>query len=424
MLSSPSRPSKTLTLLAVCLGTFMLIIDVQIVVVALPSIRAALHTSFSDEQWTIDAYSLSLAALLLPAGSLADILGRRRVFAVGLAAFTAGSLLCGVAGSGLELILFRALQGIGGATVFATSLALLAQTFEGRGFGIALGIWSAVVTLGLGCGPVLGGLLTEVSWRLIFFVNIPVGVVAILMTLIGVQEFRPPDSRRIDLPGGAIYALGLVALIYGLIESSSSGWGRGRAGQLPAHRAHASSADVRPVPAAQADVRWWPRRRARDERVAVRDPALPRPLPAERAARLGARHRPPASRHHRRRDGHLHPRRAPVSVRADPLADRPGSGPHRPRPAAHARPARRHRVDPPHPRQGDRRRGQRPGQPAARLDRRGRGPAPARGPGLRDQRDLPPDRDRHLGGRAPPRSSPQSAAAPPRRRPPATTPRH
>jgi EmrB/QacA subfamily drug resistance transporter len=228
MLSSPSRPSKTLTLLAVCLGTFMLIIDVQIVVVALPSIRTALHTSFSDEQWTIDAYSLSLAALLLPTGSLGDILGRRRVFAVGLAAFTAGSLLCGVAGSGLELILFRALQGIGGATVFATSLALLAQTFEGRGFGIALGIWSAVVTLGLGCGPVLGGLLTEVSWRLIFFVNIPVGVVAILLTLIGVQEFRPPDSRRIDLPGGAIFALGLVALIYGLIESSSSGWGSAR----------------------------------------------------------------------------------------------------------------------------------------------------------------------------------------------------
>jgi EmrB/QacA subfamily drug resistance transporter len=228
MFSSPSHPRKTLTLLAVCLGTFMLIIDVQIVVVALPSIRTALHASFSDEQWTIDAYSLSLAALLLPAGSLADILGRRQVFAVGLAAFTAGSLLCGVAGSGLELVLFRALQGIGGAVVFSTSLALLAQTFAGRQFGLALGLWSAVVTLGLGCGPVLGGLLTEVSWRLIFFVNVPVGVGAIALTLIGVQEFRPPDSRRIDLPGGAVFALGLVALIYGLIESSTSGWGSAR----------------------------------------------------------------------------------------------------------------------------------------------------------------------------------------------------
>jgi EmrB/QacA subfamily drug resistance transporter len=225
MLSSPARPRKALTLLAVCLGTFMLIIDVQIVVVALPSIRTALHVSFSDEQWTIDAYSLSLAALLLPAGSLGDILGRRRMFAVGLAAFTAGSLLCGVAGSGLELVLFRALQGIGGATVFATSLALLAQTFEGRGRVMALGIWSAVVNLGLGCGPVLGGLLTELSWRWIFFVNIPVGVVAILMTLIGVQEFHPPNPPRIDLLGGAVFTLGLVALIYGLIESSGVGWG-------------------------------------------------------------------------------------------------------------------------------------------------------------------------------------------------------
>jgi EmrB/QacA subfamily drug resistance transporter len=227
MLLPASHPRKALTLLAVCLGTFMLIIDVQIVVVALPSIRASLHASFSDEQWTIDAYSLSLAALLLPTGSLADILGRRRVFAVGLAAFTVGSLLCGVAGSSLELVLFRAFQGIGGAMVFSTSLALLAQTFEGRGLGMALGVWSAVVTLGLGCGPVLGGLLTEVSWHLIFFVNIPVGVVAIIMTLIGVHEVRLPAPRRIDLPGGIVFALGLAALIYGLIESGS-GWGSAR----------------------------------------------------------------------------------------------------------------------------------------------------------------------------------------------------
>lgn len=179
----------------------------------------------SDEQWTIDAYSLSLAALLLPAGSLGDILGRRRVFAVGLVAFTAGSVLCGIAGSGLELVVFRALQGIGGAMVFSLSLALLTQAFEGAGFGMALGIWSAVVTLGLGCGPILGGLLTEVSWRVIFFVNVPVEVVAIVMTLIGVQEVRLLGSRPIDLPGGASFALGLVALIYGLIESGSSGWG-------------------------------------------------------------------------------------------------------------------------------------------------------------------------------------------------------
>jgi EmrB/QacA subfamily drug resistance transporter len=197
-------------------------------VVALPSIHAALHASLSDEQWTIDAYSLSLAALLLSAGSLADILGRRRVFTAGLIMFTAGSMLCGVAGSGPELIVFRALQGIGGATVFATSLALLTQTFEGRQLGMALGVWAAVINLGLGVAPVLGGLFTELSWRWIFFINIPVGIAAIVMTLIGVQEFRPPHPPRIDLPGGAVFTLGLVALIYGLIESEGAGWDSGR----------------------------------------------------------------------------------------------------------------------------------------------------------------------------------------------------
>src|ERR1700684_1237183 len=139
LFSPPSEPRKTLTLLAVCLGTFMLLVDLTIVVVALPAIRSASHPSSSDIQWTIDAYSLSLAALLLPTGSLADILGRRRVFALGLLVFTLGSLLCGLSGSGTELILWRAVQGIGGATVFATSLALLAQTFHRRGGG--LGLW-------------------------------------------------------------------------------------------------------------------------------------------------------------------------------------------------------------------------------------------------------------------------------------------
>jgi MFS family permease len=115
-----------------------------------------------------------------------------------------------------------------GATVFATSLALLAQTFDGGELRIALGIWGAVVTLALGCGPVLGGLLTELSWRWIFYVNIPVGLATIAITVIGVQEFRPPQSRRIDLPGGGVFTLGLVALIYGLIESESAGWGSGR----------------------------------------------------------------------------------------------------------------------------------------------------------------------------------------------------
>ena len=122
-------------------------------------------------------------------------------------------------------MLFRALQGVGGAIVFATSLALLTQTFTGRQFAAVLGIWGAVITAGLGCAPVLGGLLTEVSWRLIFFANLPVGATAIIMTLIGVQGFRPSGSRRIDLPGSTVFTVGLVALIYGLTESGSDGWG-------------------------------------------------------------------------------------------------------------------------------------------------------------------------------------------------------
>jgi EmrB/QacA subfamily drug resistance transporter len=213
-------------LLAVCLGTFMLLIDVTIVVVALPDIRSSLHTSFTDVQWTIDAYSLALAALLLPTGSLADILGRRRVFALGLAIFTVGSLLCGLATSGLELIIWRVVQGVGGATVFATSLALLAQTFQGRERGFAFGIWGAIAGVSSALGPLLGGVLTtEISWHWIFFVNLPIGAFAIFITLTKVGEFRPPRHRRVDVPGFVVFTLGLTALVYGLIDSGLDGWG-------------------------------------------------------------------------------------------------------------------------------------------------------------------------------------------------------
>jgi EmrB/QacA subfamily drug resistance transporter len=224
--SSPSSARKWWTLIAVCLGLFMLLVDITIVIVALPSIRSSLHASFSDVQWTIDAYALSLAALLLPTGSLADILGRRRVFAGGLAVFTVGSLLCGVAQSSLMLILCRALQGVGGATIFATSLALVAQTFQGKERGTAFGIWGAVAGVATAVGPLLGGALTTwLSWRWIFFVNIPIGVIAIAITMTQVGEFRPPTARRIDFPGFAVFTVGLVALVYGLIESSLDGWG-------------------------------------------------------------------------------------------------------------------------------------------------------------------------------------------------------
>ena len=167
---------KWWTLIAVCAGMFMLLLDVTIVIVAQPAIQTGLHASFSDVQWTLDAYALTLAALLLTSGSLADRYGRKLLFTIGLAVFTLGSLLCGLAVSPLMLILSRSGQGIGGAMMFATSLALLGHSFRGRERGVAFGVWGAVIGIATALGPVLGGLITtEWNWRGIFLVNVPVG---------------------------------------------------------------------------------------------------------------------------------------------------------------------------------------------------------------------------------------------------------
>ena len=220
-MNSKPHPRPWLTLVAVCLGTFMLLLDVTIVIVALPDVQASLGASFSEVQWTIDAYALSLAALMLPAGSLADLFGRRRLFATGLIVFTVSSLLCGLAQSATMLIACRAAQGVGGAIMFATSLALLAQTFHGRDRGTAFGVWGAVTGVSVALGPVLGGLLTTgLSWRWIFLVNLPVGIAAIAITLRHVPESRSSQARGLDPAGFAVFTLGLVSLIYGLIRAS------------------------------------------------------------------------------------------------------------------------------------------------------------------------------------------------------------
>jgi EmrB/QacA subfamily drug resistance transporter len=217
---------KWWTLIAVCLGTFMLLVDVTIVNVALPSIQDNLHASFAQLQWVVDAYALSLAALLLTAGSLADIFGRRLLFAIGLAVFTAGSLLCALATDPIFLVLSRAGQGIGGAIMFATSLALLAQAFHGRERGTALAVWGAVTGAAVAIGPVLGGIITTGwSWRGIFFVNIPIGVIAMAVTVWRVAESRDQDRRGVDLAGFALFTCALIALVYGLIRAGEQGWG-------------------------------------------------------------------------------------------------------------------------------------------------------------------------------------------------------
>ena len=216
---------KWWVLLVVCAGTFMLLLDVTIVVVALPDIQTGLHTTFADVQWVVDAYALTLASLLLTAGILADRYGRRLLFVIGLVIFTGGSLLCGLAQSPLMLILSRALQGVGGAILFATSLALLAQTFHGRERGVAFGVWGAITGISTALGPILGGIITSgISWRGIFLVNIPVGIAAIAISLWQLDESKRPQASRPDWAGFATLTAGLVGLVYGLIRAGEISW--------------------------------------------------------------------------------------------------------------------------------------------------------------------------------------------------------
>src|SRR5215831_16327249 len=186
---------KWWTLTAVCLGVFMLLLDITIVNVALPQIQDQLNASLSDLQWVIDAYALSLAALLLTTGSLADLYGRRLLFVIGLVVFTVGSVACGAAPNITFLQISRAFQGIGGAAMFATALALLAAAFHGKDRGTAFGVFGATTGVAVAIGPVLGGVLTSgLSWRWIFFVNIPICVVAIAVSLVKVQESHDPRA--------------------------------------------------------------------------------------------------------------------------------------------------------------------------------------------------------------------------------------
>lgn len=217
---------KWWTLVVVCAATFMLLLDVTIVVVALPEIQGGLHTNFADVQWVIDAYALTLASLLLTAGALSDRFGRKLLFLSGLAIFTVGSGLCGLAQSPLMLILSRAFQGIGGAVLFSTSLALLAQTFHGSERGIAFGAWGAVTGVATALGPILGGLITTgISWRGIFLINLPIGVAAFAVTTRTVDESRSPHPTPPDWFGFASLTAGLVSLVYALIHASETSWG-------------------------------------------------------------------------------------------------------------------------------------------------------------------------------------------------------
>ncbi len=217
---------KWWTLVLISIATFMLLLDITVVNVALPDIRTDLNASLSSLQWVVDAYSLMLAAILLTAGSLGDRLGRRRVFTIGFGVFTFASFLCGIAGDPTLLNLARGLQGVGGAGMFATSLALIGQEFQGRDRATAFGVWGATIGGAVAIGPLVGGVITEhLGWEWIFFVNVPIGLVAIALTELKLVNVAAQDPQRIDFPGLITFSLALFFLIFGLIRGNPEGWG-------------------------------------------------------------------------------------------------------------------------------------------------------------------------------------------------------
>jgi EmrB/QacA subfamily drug resistance transporter len=219
---------KWWTMVAVCTATFMLLLDITIVNVALPAIERALHASFSDLQWVVDAYALALATCVLTAGSLADLFGRKRLFVIGIVLFTAASAACGLANDPLFLIINRGVQGIGGAIMFATALAILSQEFHGKERGTAFGIWAATIGAAVAIGPLAGGMLTSwLSWRWIFLVNIPIGIAAVVLSVKQLRESSDPGHSRIDPIGLTTLTAGLLCLILALIEGNKHGWSSG-----------------------------------------------------------------------------------------------------------------------------------------------------------------------------------------------------
>jgi EmrB/QacA subfamily drug resistance transporter len=220
---------KWWTLIAVSVAIFMLLLDITVVNVALPDIQHSLHSSFADLQWVVNAYSLTLAAFLLTAGALADRFGRRLVFVTGLVIFTASSAACGLADSPLALNLARAVQGTGGAMMFATSLALIAGAFHGKERGLAFGVFGGVIGGAVAVGPIVGGVITSgIGWEWIFFVNVPIGIAAVFLTLSQVSESRDPNARGVDWLGLVTFSGSLFLLVFALIQGNEKGWGSTR----------------------------------------------------------------------------------------------------------------------------------------------------------------------------------------------------
>ena len=214
------------TLGALCFALFMIMLDNTVVNVALPAIKADLGISTSELEWTVAAYALTFASLLLTGGKLGDLLGRRLIFTIGLTIFTLSSLACGLSSSAPELISARAVQGVGAALMMPATLSIISHTFHARERGMAIGIWAGVSALALAIGPLLGGIITEhISWNWIFYVNVPIGVLAVIAAIVVVPESKDTSNeQRLDLPGLLTSGIGLLALVYALIEGHQYGW--------------------------------------------------------------------------------------------------------------------------------------------------------------------------------------------------------
>jgi EmrB/QacA subfamily drug resistance transporter len=225
--AAPCAPSSgPWVLAATILGSAMAFIDGTVVNVALPEIQARMNATAVDAQWIVESYALFLAALILVGGSLGDHYGRRRIFSLGVILFAAASVWCGLAGSPGQLIVARAVQGVGGAMLVPGSLAIISASFDEERRGQAIGTWSGFSGITAALGPVLGGYLVEnVSWRAAFLINVPLALAVLFIAFRHVPESRDPDARKLDIPGAILATVGLGCVVFGLIDAQSSGFG-------------------------------------------------------------------------------------------------------------------------------------------------------------------------------------------------------
>ena len=316
MRSSTNTPRRGWTLAIVSIGLFMMVLDNLVVNVALPSIRHDLGASIQTLEWTVNAYILAYAVLLLTGAALGDRLGRKRMFIAGIALFTVGSAAAALSPTIGFLIAARATQGVAAAIVTPLTLTLLAEAFPPEQRGLALGVWSGISGIGVALGPLVGGALTQVaSWHWIFWVNVPIGIALIPLAASRLVESRG-EVKRLDLPGLALVSTGLFGVVYGLVRSQSLGWSQLRGGRQPGRRDRAARgvhlagaphlrADAADELLRQPQLRRDQRGLDRDVLRDVRLDLLPEPVPPERPAQLAAAGRRQAAGLDRRRDGRL-----------------------------------------------------------------------------------------------------------------------